>query len=196
MDGKEFQALVEGARSYRRYSGEAVPREELLALIDAARFAPTGNNTQLLRFHMVSGKEDPAEARQVFSHLHWAAALKDWDGPEPGERPSGYIAVCLPTSVSSNPVRLLDVGIAAQTLSLAAASLGLGCCMVKSFDACLTGELGLDRKGYDIVLVLAVGPRGEKVVVEPADPDRGLAYWRDAEGVHHVPKLPLPSLLI
>ena len=147
MDAVEFQQLAAGSRTYRRYGARPLRRDELLGLVEAARLAPTGNNSQQLRFRVVPGMEDPAGCQLVFSHLHWAASLPDWDGPEADERPGGYVVVCLPHKVAKSPVRLIDVGIAAQTLALAAAARGLGACMHKSYDACLGSELGLEGLG-------------------------------------------------
>lgn len=195
MDANEFKQLVEGARTYRRYGGEPVGEGVLHDLVDAARFAPTGNNMQLLRFRVVSA-EDADAAEKVFSHLHWAGALKDWDGPVEGEKPGGYVVICLPEKLAANPIRLIDVGIAAQTIVLAAAAQGLGACMHKSYDACLGDELGVTEAGYAVSMVIALGSRGEKVVVEPAGTDHGLTYWREADGSHHVPKLDLADLFI
>lgn len=200
VDASEFRQLVTSSRTYRRYSGRPLGREELLALVDAARMAPTGNNMQPLRFCVVPGMEDPAGCQLVFSHLHWAGALPDWDGPEADQRPGGYVAICLPAKMAANPVRLIDVGIAAQTVALAAAARGLGTCMHKSYDACLGEELGLSERGLEVALVISVGPRGEKVVLERAGvgaaQSHGLSYWRDPDGSHHVPKLALEDLLV
>lgn len=195
MDANEFQQLVEGARTYRRYDGKPVGAGTLRELVDAARFAPTGNNMQLLRFRVVSA-EDAEEASKVFSCLHWAGALKDWGGPADGEMPGGYVVVCLPEKLAANPIRLIDVGIASQTIVLAAAARGLGACMHKSYDAHLGDELGLAEAGYAVSMVIALGGRGEKVEVEPATTEHGLTYWREADGSHHVPKLALDDLLI
>lgn len=195
IDANEFHQLIEGARTYRRYSGEAVEEGVLRELVDAARLSPCGNNMQVLRFRVVSA--DGAEAAEkVFSHLHWAGALKDWNGPEPGERPGGYVVVCLPAKLVANPIRLIDVGIASQSIVLAAASRGLGACMHKSYDACLGDELGLTDAGYAVAMVIALGPRAEKIVLEPATTDHGLTYWRGPDGSHHVPKLALDDLLV
>ena len=200
MDAVEFQQLAAGSRTYRRYGARPLRRDELLGLVEAARLAPTGNNSQQLRFRVVPGMEDPAGCQLVFSHLHWAASLPDWDGPEADERPGGYVVVCLPHKVAKSPVRLIDVGIAAQTLALAAAARGLGACMHKSYDACLGAELGLEGLGLDVALVLSVGERGEKVVLERAGvgaaQSHGLTYWRDPDRSHHVPKLSLEELLV
>ncbi|MBS6400629.1 MAG: nitroreductase family protein [Atopobiaceae bacterium] len=195
IDANEFHQLIEGARTYRRYSGEAVEEGVLRELADAARLSPCGNNMQVLRFRVVSA-DDAEAAEKVFSHLHWAGALKDWNGPEPGEYPGGYVVVCLPAKLVANPIRLIDVGIASQSIVLAAASRGLGACMHKSYDACLGDELGLTDAGYAVAMVIALGPRAEKIVLEPATTDHGLTYWRESDGSHHVPKLALDDLLV
>ena len=44
--------------------------------------------------------------------------------------------------------------------------------------------------------MLAALSRGERVVLETSETEHGLAYWRDDEGIHHVPKLALEDLLI
>mgnify|MGYP003284258379 FL=1 len=175
IDPNDFRDLVEGARTYRRFSGEPVSEDELCELVDAARLSPCGNNMQLLRFRVVSA-DDADAAQTVFSHLHWAGALKDWDGPEPGERPGGYIVVCLPEKLAANPIRLIDTGIASQSIVLAAATRGLGACMHKSYDASLADDLGLTKSGYAVSMVIALGPRAEKIVLEPATTDHGLVY--------------------
>lgn len=195
IDANEFHQLIKGARTYRRYSGEAVEEGVLRELADAARLSPCGNNMQVLRFRVVSA-DDAEAAEKVFSHLHWAGALKDWNGPEPGEYPGGYVVVCLPAKLVANPIRLIDVGIASQSIVLAAASRGLGACMHKSYDACLGDELGLTDAGYAVAMVIALGPRAEKIVLEPATTDHGLTYWREPDGSHHVPKLALDDLLV
>ncbi|MCI6844688.1 MAG: nitroreductase family protein [Coriobacteriaceae bacterium] len=194
MNSKNFQDLVRSSRSYRRFAEEEpLCYEDLAALVNAARFAPSGNNMQALRFHIVVG---PAGCPAVFPHLRWAALLSDWDGPDAGERPTGYIAVCVPRDLVANPIRLIDAGIAAQTIALAAASRGLGCCMLKSFDPDVNDAMGVSAAGYAAVLVLALGVRGERVMLETGESEHGLAYWRDDEGAHHVPKLALEDLLI
>lgn len=194
MDENEFAGLVRSSRTKRRFDESApVAPETLSGLIDVARFAPTGNNTQTLRFHLVSTEE---EREKTFSHLKWAALLKDWAGPAVGERPGGYILILAPEKAVNSPIRCYDAGIAAQTIMLAAAAEGLGGCILKNFDTGLITDLGLDGKGLAISLVLALGTPAEQVVLEPATTEHGLAYWHDADGSHHVPKLAVTDLLV
>jgi len=49
---------------------------------------------------------------------------------------------------------------------------------------------------YQILLVLALGAPKEMVVVDPVGSDGDIKYWRDAAGVHHVPKRALEELIV
>lgn len=194
MEEKDFAALVRSSRTKRRFDeSKPVSEETLRALIDVARFAPTGNNTQMLRFHLASGADACAKA---FAHLKWAALLKDWAGPAEGERPGGYIFIMVPAAAVNNPIRCYDAGIAAQTIMLAAAAEGLGGCILKNFDKGLISDFGLEDTGLAISLVLALGTPAEEVVLEPATTEHGIAYWHEADGSHHVPKLEVADLLV
>lgn len=195
MDQREFVELVAASRSYRRFDeGRPVTREQLAALVGAARVAPTANNRQRLRFHLSVGPE----AFEVEAHHRWAALLRDWDGPATGERPTGYVTIAVPAGERTNALLNQDAGIAAQTIMLAARAAGLAGCMVASFDAELGGALGLAEKNLEPLLLCALGypAPDERVVLEEADAERGVAYWRDADNVHHVPKLALEDLLV
>ena len=130
----------------------------------------------------------------IFETLGWAAYLKDWAGPEDGERPAAYIIVLGDTTVRKSFG--VDPGIAAQSIMLGATEMGLGGCMLASIqhDA-LREALGIDRR-YEILLVLALGKPKETVVIDPVGPDDDIKYWRDADGVHHVPKRALEEIII
>ena len=198
---EDFDALVRRARTCRRFDESMrVPAEFLYELVDMAHLAPNGANAQRLRFHVVSGKDD---CDRLFDELAWAGALKDWKGPEPGERPTGYIGVLAERAVPGKPaapITEVDTGIAAQTMMLAARSATpeVAACMFKAFTPHAIDAMGLDNDRYELKLVMAFGVPAEEQVIDPVDgnPDGSLNYWRDDQLVHHVPKRPLADVLV
>ena len=188
----QFHDLVLKNRSYRRfYQDQPVALETLRELIDLARITPSAANRQPIRYLLSA---DPGRNARIFPLLSWAGYLRDWPGPEEGERPTAYIVILLDTEVSKNAG--CDHGITAQTILLGATERGLGGCMIGSVQRDeLRAELHIPAK-YEILLVLALGVPKEQVCLESTSPDGDVKYWRDAQGVHHVPKRPLEELII
>ncbi len=185
-----FAELVRRSRSYRRFWQEPLAERTLVELIELARLCPSAANRQPLKFLLAWR---PEQNDKIFPHLRWAAALTDWPGPAPGERPTGYVLILADTTISANAD--MDAAIAAQTILLGATERGLGGCMIGSIDRqALRASLGL-AEHFEIMLAVALGKRAETVVLVDGSPDQR-PYWRDAQGVHHVPKRPLAELRI
>lgn len=189
MDLKE---LVIQSRSFRRFDESyRVEGDILRHLVQLAQYSPTGNNMQPLKFWL---SNTPEMNEKIFQYLGWAGSLKDWKGPEEGERPAAYIIVLGDTDIQLNFG--VDHGIAAQTMRLGAAEKGLGGCMIASVQReGLHQSLGIPKR-YQILLVLALGKPFETVVTEPIVEDGSAKYYRDADGVHHVPKRSLDELIV
>lgn len=190
MDTKGFKEMVRTNRSYRRfYEEERISRSELMDLVDTARLTPSAANRQPLRYRVI---EDAATCARVFATLGWAGYLKDWDGPVEGERPAAYIVMLGKAELNSAQ----DEGIAAQTMLLGAVAKGYGGCMlgnVKRDELAKVLEL---PEGYVIKLVIALGKPREEVVIDQIRADGDIRYYREANQVHHVPKIALDDLLI
>lgn len=184
--------LVKANRSYRRFHEEKqISVDTLRELINLGRLSPSGANLQPLKY-MISA--DPEMNEKIFPSLAWAGYLKDWPGPEVGERPSAYIILLCDTEIKKDPG--CDQGIAAQSILLGAVEKGLGGCMIGSINRDqLRQSLGIPDR-YDIVLVLALGYPKEQVMIEDAGPDGDIKYYRDANRVHHVPKRPLSEIIL
>ena len=184
--------LVEKNRSVRRFDAGAKPDLAMLREgVGLVRLCASGGNKQPLRF-LLSADSETNE--RIFPHLRWAGYLEDWDGPAESERPTAYVVILGDTSVASSFG--VDHGIAAQTLMLAAVERGFSGCMIGSIDRDgLRASLALDER-YSILLVLALGKAAEKVEIEDVGPDGDIKYWRDGDGVHHVPKRSLENLII
>ncbi|MGD8398206.1 MAG: nitroreductase family protein [Anaerolineae bacterium] len=186
-----LEELVRRNRSYRRYRPVEIERETLRALVNLARLSASGANRQPLKYILSC---DPATNGAIFPHLRWAGYLKDWAGPEEGERPSGYIVVLGDTEVSASFG--VDHGIAAQSILLGATERGLGGCIIASVQRdALRQALEIPER-YEILLVLALGRPGEQVRIEEVGAGGDIRYWRDTEGVHHVPKRRLDEIIV
>ena len=126
--------------------------------------------------------------------MTWAAALKDWKGPDKGERPAGYVLILGDKNISDNFCP--DYGIAAQNILLSAVEIGLGGCMIGVINRTrLTKELCIPEK-YDVLLVVALGKPKEHVIVEDINEHENRTYFRDNKSNHHVPKVRLEDLIL
>lgn len=186
-----IKELVMKTRSIRRFVEEPVEEETLIYLIDIARLSASAANLQPLKYIIsCTGSLN----RIIFPKLKWAGYLREWKGPEKGERPSAYIIVLGDRSIASSFG--CDHGIATQNILLGAAELGLGCCIIGALDrAALANELNIPQ-GYEILHIIALGKPGEDVVLEEMDSKGNVRYWRDITGVHHVPKRSLKDVIV
>ena len=184
--------LIAKNRSYRRFHQEAaIDLRTLRELVDLARLSASAANLQPLKYILC---RDPDVNDRVFAHLRWAAYLKDWPGPAEGERPSAYIIMLGDSQISKNVG--CDHGIAAQSILLGAIEKGLGGCMIASIDRDgLRQALHIPER-YEIVLVLAIGKPKETIVLDTVGPAGDIRYWRDEQGVHHVPKRSLDEIIL
>ena len=182
--------LIRKNRSFRRFYQEPpVVRSDLEQLVEVARLASSGGNLQAIKYFLSA---DPETNAKIFPTLRWAGYLKDW-APSERERPTAYIVLLRDNDITTNFI--IDHGISAELMRLAAIERGIGSCLLGSIDRPkLRRALDLPVK-YEILVVLALGRPSEKVVVEDAQGD-DIKYYRDASGVLHVPKRSARDLVI
>ncbi len=187
-----LEELIRMNRSRRRFFQEVqVKLETLRALVNLGRLSASGSNRQPLKYILSC---DPETNAQVFSCTHWAGLIRDWPGPPEGERPAAYIVVLGDTAVNASFGS--DHGIAAQSIMLGAVEQGLGGCILGALSRKeLRQTLSISDR-YEILLVLALGKPKEEVVLKPVGANGSIRYYRDAQGVHYVPKRSLEELII
>ncbi|NLE75237.1 MAG: nitroreductase family protein [Chloroflexi bacterium] len=184
--------LVRRNRSFRRFHEDRpVSRQTLRELVDLARLSATGANRQPLKYFLSC---DAETNDRIFPHLGWAAYLKDWPGPQEGERPAAYIIILGDTEITKTYG--VDHGIAAQSIMLGAVEKGLGGCMILSINRPKLKEALQIADRYEVLLVLALGVPKETVVIDPLGPDGDIKYWREPDGTHHVPKRSLDEVIL
>ena len=187
-----FKELVLKNRSYRRFDEQfMIDRDTLTDLIKLARLAASGRNGQPLKYFLSHEKE---LNQAIFTTLVWAGYLKEWPGPKPGERPTAYIILLLDRHIADN--YFCDDGIAMQNILLGAVEKGLGGCIIQSINKPrLSAMLGL-ASHLEIIDVVALGKPVEEVVITDVGEDGDIRYYRDANGVHFVPKRALNELIV
>ena len=184
--------LVRRNRSFRRFEEkERISPETLKELVELARLSASAANMQPLKFLLSC---EPEKNEKIFPCLGWAGYLKGWEGPAKGERPAAYIVILGDREIAGSFD--LDPGIAAQSILLGAAEKGLGGCMIGSIARERLRDALEIPECYEIILVLAIGRPAEAVVLDEVAPDGDIKYWRDNEGIHHVPKRPLDEIVV
>ena len=188
----KIRELIEKNRSYRRFYQDAeVSQESLRELIDLARLSSTGGNLQSLKYVL---SQTPEKNAQIFKTLKWAGYLKDWDGPEEGEKPSAYVIVLHDQTISKG--FFWDHGIAVQSILLGSVEKGLGGCQFNSVDRVALAQALALPDHFEILTVIALGKPKEVVVIEELGESGDIKYWRDQQGIHHVPKRALDDLIL
>ncbi len=159
-------------------------------MIEATRFSASAKNLQSLKYYLSNNRK---LNEKIFTTLSWAGYLSNWNGPENGEKPSAYIIQLNDTQISTN--YFCDDGIAAQSILLTSVEKGYGGCIIASVKKEKLNDILSLPKHLTIIQVIAIGKPSEKVVIENLR-DNNIQYWRDENGVHHVPKRNLEDLII
>ncbi len=183
--------LILANRSCRRFHEHVLVEERTLReLVDLARLSASSANLQPLKYFLSCDRE---KNQAIFPHLAWAGYLPDWSGPAEGERPAAYIVILLDTDIAKKTG--CDQGIAAQSILLGATEKGLGGCIIGSIKReALRKALEISAK-YEILLVIALGKPGEKVIIDQVM-HGNVKYWRDDQDRHHVPKRSLDEIIL
>jgi len=180
---------IRARRTVRKFTQEPILLDTLRTLVDCARVAPCSANMQPLRYKIVTADE----VDRVFPYLRWALAIAPLGTPEPDERPTAYIIIAADTSVRPQNYDI-DVGIAAQTIALAATELGLGSCLLALHEkAELKASLGLGETIQPALAVALGYPAQHSETFPMADTYK---YHLAPDGSLRVPKRELDDILL
>jgi len=192
------QAISE-RRSIRRFKPDPVPEEHITELLEAARLAPSGSNSQPWRFKVV---KDPATKAKLMAAANGqpfigaapvvlvccvdipgyaAGTMATVDAMRAGGQLSAAMAESLrrrtqdlvsgPRDLAARAVAF-NMGIAGEHIALRALDFGLGTCWVRAFEeAAVRGLFGWGEDLY----VAALLPVGYPAEQPAARPRRGLA---------------------
>ena len=155
----DLMSIIKGRRSIRRYQDKEVPQEIVERLLDSIRWSPSWANTQCWEIVIVKdpatkeklketiGSTNPSSKGIVEAPLVFAICGK--------VKSSGYYKGQMTTKFGD--WLLFDLGIAAQSLCLAAFDAGLGTVIIGMLDHDKAKEvLGVEEE-YEVVALIPVG---------------------------------------
>jgi nitroreductase len=161
----EIHDLIAERRSPRSLDGNAqISNEDLLALLEAARWAPSANNLQ--PWQLIAGKRGDENFTSLLECL--VAFNQSWS-----QRASAYIALAgVPTQADGkeNPTFMYDCGLAAAQLTIEAHHRGYVVHQMAGFDHEKAAAL---FKGATPIVIMAIGKQA------PAEQLEGPAYDRE-----------------
>ncbi len=193
-----FKELAAKNRSFRGYDESfTFTKEDLAELVEYTRLCAAAGNRQVLKYR-VSWEKPELDAMKESTLLGATMRKRGVDLPLPGKHPTGYITICIDTDIVENIKDwfYMDIGIAAQTMLLAAAEKGLGGCMIANFNPDKVRTVLDLPENLQPKLVICLGRPAEKVVLTDTPEPGAIDYWRDAEDTHFVPKRPLSEILL
>jgi nitroreductase/Pyruvate/2-oxoacid:ferredoxin oxidoreductase delta subunit len=139
--------LIKSRRSIRKYLDKKIEQEKLSKLIDIARYAPTGGNSQLVQWLVINSRDEVkkiAEATIEFmrelsaqNHLfsekyNLSRLVERWDSGVDGIF-RGAPALIIAHAPKEYGLATVDCTIALSYFDIAASSFGLGCCWAGFF---------------------------------------------------------------
>ena len=187
--------IVKKSRSYRGYDERRkLTREELLELVDCARYAPSSVNRQPFQYLLAYEQEHLDKLQPLTG---WARALPQMKLPHPGKRPTGFMVICQNTQWDGDLGRYVrDVGIVAQTMLLSATEMGLGGIMIGNFSPKRVSQVMELPEHIVPMLIVALGRPDEEIVLTELEPGGSTDYYRDEQDVQYVPKRKLEDIVL
>lgn len=187
-----FKDLILKTRSYRRYYEDVkISFDDIIDLIDLARLSASAKNMQPLKYIIVN---TPEKNNLIYDVIKWAGFLKNWDGPEVGERPSAFIIMLLDTTITEN--NYCDHGISTQSILLGATEKGFGGCIIAAIERLKLRKRFLIDKKYKILHVISLGKPKENVILTKLNSGENYEYYRDEKENHFVPKRQLKDIIL
>jgi len=187
--------LIKKNRSVRGYDNSRdVTIEELREMVDCARLSASSVNMQPLKYILVNTVDGKA---RVLKQVSFAAKLSTLKLPHRGSEPMAYIVICQDEQISKSETGFLrDVGIAAQSITLAATELGLGACMLGYFSPDKLRQALDLSENLKPLLVISLGKSVEDIRIVEIEEGESTDYYRDEAGIHYVPKRKLDDVII
>jgi nitroreductase/NAD-dependent dihydropyrimidine dehydrogenase PreA subunit len=147
ISSAQCEQFLKGIRSIRAFKKKAIPREDLVKLLEVSRFAPTGHNSQSVEYMVLCNHEELHHLAdltvdwmrtiikgnpQLAAELFLERTVSRWEqGIDVILRDAP--AIIITHASKGNRIAPMDCVIALTYLDLAASSMGMGCCWAGYF---------------------------------------------------------------
>lgn len=155
----EFEQVLLGRRSVRKYQDKDIPAPVLEKVLEAVMWSPSWANTQCWELVLVRDQETKEKLKETLAKgnpagkaMLQAPVLAVLCGKKDS---SGYYKDQVTTK--HGDWLLFDLGIACQSLCLAAWNQGLGTVVIGLFDHDKVGEIVGMPQGYEVAVMLPLG---------------------------------------
>jgi nitroreductase/NAD-dependent dihydropyrimidine dehydrogenase PreA subunit len=145
--------FLRSRRSIRLYKDKPVEKQKIQRLIEIARYAPTGSNTQLLEWRVFAGRDKVKELAKLAAD--WARAMLE-KNPQAAKHPyipgivaawdagsdavlRGAPAILMASAPKKDHNGTVNLTLALSYLELTAPSMGLGACWAGLLQGALLG---------------------------------------------------------
>ena len=145
----ELKEVIKNRKSIREYEDRPIPEDKLLRVLEAARMAPSGANSQEYKFVVVRDAKIRQKLAQAAEGQTFVA-----------QAPVVIAAVStLPAMIMicGVPAYAVDLAIAVDHITLAAVDEGLGTCWIGAFSQDAPRKILHIPSKYQIVALLPLG---------------------------------------
>lgn len=151
----DFNALYKRRYSCRSYSNKPVEQDKINTILDAARWAPSSHNSQPWYYIVVN---DPVIQKKVYEGIKerntWAENC-----------PCFLIQLAKKNEVEENHYTRYNLGIAAESISLAAYNEGLGSCILGAINETIIKNIFDIPDEYTVTAVITVGYENDQTKI-------------------------------
>ncbi len=169
----DFIEGIKSRRSIRKFTDEAVTKEQIEEIVDIARFAPSWKNSQSVRYLCIMDKAVKDKiAEEAVMNFEWNTTIMK-GAPAlvlvlTVDKRAGYERDGSASTSKGEHWQSFDAGIAAETFCLAAYGKGLGTVILGVYDEAKVSEIAGVPEGQKVSALIPIGVPAE----EPQAPKR------------------------
>ena len=157
---------IRNRRNIRKFTDQAIPKQDLDKILEAARWAPCGGNLQRWRFVVVTS---PSMKELIKKFAPGVFGM-----------PAAFVVVCIETVQSTHhrdeATYLADCSMAAENIMLQAHALGIGTCVALSYGKLAVREILNIPEGVEPQLMMTLGYPAESPEAPPKLELRDIAF--------------------